>query len=72
MLIPPNMGETYTREFAKIFPSLAKNNKVTLIPFLLEGVGGDPDLNQSDMIHPNVKGHKIVAENVYDAIKKIL
>jgi acyl-CoA thioesterase I len=72
MKIPPNMGETYTRAFEKIFPELARDNKVMLIPFLLAGVGGDPDLNQPDGIHPNVKGHKIVAENVYNALKGIL
>ena len=72
MKIPPNMGETYTHAFEKIFPELARKNDVKLIPFLLEGVGGDPDLNQADGIHPNVKGHRIVAENVYNAIKGLL
>ena len=72
MKIPPNMGETYTQAFEKIFPELAKKNKVKLIPFLLTGVGGDPELNQPDGIHPNVKGHKIVAENVYNVIKDLL
>ena len=72
MKIPPNMGETYTHAFEKIYPELAQKNKVKLIPFLLAGVGGDPELNQPDGIHPNVKGHKIVAENVYKVIKDML
>ncbi len=72
MLIPPNMGETYTHEFASIFPALAKANHALLIPFLLAGVGGNPEYSQPDGIHPNVKGHKIVAENVFKVIKGIL
>ncbi len=72
MKIPPNMGEQYTTEFSGIFPVLAKKNHAMLIPFLLEGVGGDPELNQADGIHPTAKGHKIVAENVYKVIKGIL
>jgi acyl-CoA thioesterase-1 len=72
MKIPPNMGETYTHAFEKIYPELAQKNKVKLIPFLLAGVGGDPELNQPDGIHPNVKGHRIVAQNVYNTIKELL
>lgn len=68
MQIPPNLGRTYTQEFRGIFKDLADKNKAVLIPFLLEGVGGDPKLNQPDGIHPNVKGHRIVAENVWKVI----
>src|SRR2546423_1606042 len=63
MMIPPNMGSQYTREFQNIYPALAKENQVALIPFLLEGVGGNANLNQSDGIRPTPEGHKIVAEN---------
>ena len=66
------MGEMYGDEFEKLYPNLAENNKAILIPFLLEGVGGDPDLNLPDGIHPTPEGHKIVAKNVYEAIKSIL
>lgn len=69
MEIPPNMGQNYTTEFRKIYPALAKENHVSLIPFLLKGVGGDPKLNQEDGIHPNKKGEKIVAENVWEILK---
>ncbi len=72
MQIPPNMGEKYTSEFRNVFKQLASRNKVYLIPFLLEGVGGVPELNQPDGIHPNVQGHKIVAENVWKVLEPIL
>ncbi|GGF22752.1 arylesterase [Echinicola rosea] len=65
MQIPPNMGEAYTTDFKEIFPSLAEQNDLILIPFLLEGVGGNPDLNQPDGIHPTAEGHKIVAKTVW-------
>lgn len=72
MLVPPNMGPEYTAQFKKIFPDLAKKNNASLIPFLLEGVAGDEKLNQSDGIHPNPEGHRIVAQNVYQAIEPLL
>lgn len=72
MQMPPNMGEEYTRAFREIFPELAKANKAALVPFLLEGVGGKPDLNLSDQIHPNPEGHRIIAENVWKVLKPLL
>src|SRR5690606_362093 len=57
MQIPPNMGKTYSEEFRSIFPELARDKNVTLIPFLLEGVAGEPDLNLPDGIHPTKEGH---------------
>jgi acyl-CoA thioesterase-1 len=72
MQILPNMGEKYTSEFRTMFRRLADRNKIYLIPFLLEGVGGVPGLNQQDGIHPNVQGHKIVAENVWKVLKRLL
>lgn len=71
MQIPPNMGQDYTSEFKKIYPELATKNKILLIPFLLQGVGGDSKLNQDDGIHPNVQGAKIVAENVWKVLKDV-
>jgi acyl-CoA thioesterase-1 len=68
MQVPPNLGPEYTREFRNIYPDLAKRNDATLIPFLLEGVGGDDKLNQPDGIHPNAAGHKIVASQVAKVI----
>jgi len=72
MEIPPNMGQTYTAEFRNIYTDLAAKNKMTLIPFLLEGVGGEPELNQADGIHPTAEGHLIVAENVWKQLEKLL
>lgn len=72
MQIPPNMGPEYTAEFRKIFPELAEKNSIALIPFLLEGVAGNPELNQRDGIHPTADGQKIVAENVWKVLKDVL
>jgi acyl-CoA thioesterase-1 len=72
MEIPPNLGKRYTDEFHELFPKLAKKNNVSLIPFLLEGVGGIDSLNQQDGIHPNAAGEKIVAENAWKIIKDLL
>ncbi len=69
MMMPPNYGEEYRKAFKTIYSDLAKVNEVMFIPFLLEGVGGDPKLNLADGIHPNEKGHVIVAEHVYKSIK---
>ncbi len=71
MQIPPNLGQDYTSTFKKIYPELAAQNNVYLIAFLLQGVGGDPKLNQNDGIHPNKEGEKIVAGNVWDVLKGI-
>ncbi|HET8737956.1 MAG TPA: arylesterase [Pricia sp.] len=72
MQIPPNMGQAYTTQFRKIFPELAEKNDIALIPFLLEGVAGRPELNQDDGIHPTAKGHKIVRDNVWDVLKEVI
>ena len=72
MQIPPNMGQTYTTEFRNIYTELAEKNKMILVPFLLEGVGGEPKLNQEDGIHPTAEGHRIVAENLWRELQKLL
>jgi acyl-CoA thioesterase-1 len=72
MMVPPNMGSDYTTKFRTIFPDLAKKNNATLIPFLLQDVAGNEKLNLADGIHPNVEGHKIVADNVYKVISPLL
>ena len=72
MQIPPNLGRDYTTEFKNIYPDLAVKNEVALIPFLLEGVAGIPELNLEDGIHPTVEGQKIVAETVWQVLKPIL
>tara|TARA_R110002049_G_scaffold253448_1_gene428801 strand:- start:323 stop:952 length:630 start_codon:yes stop_codon:yes gene_type:complete len=72
MQIPPNMGQDYTSEFKDIFPDLAKKNNVGLIPFLLEDVAGNPELNQPDGIHPTAEGQKIIANNIWPIIAEII
>lgn len=72
MMVPPNMGKDYATEFSYVFNELATENDAILIPFLLDGVGGKPELNLPDGIHPNIEGHKIVAKNVYNALKEML
>ena len=65
MKMPPNYGIEYTREFSKLFEDLANQENVPLIPFLLEGVGGNPAMNLPDRIHPNPSGHQKIAQTVY-------
>ncbi|GAB3894203.1 arylesterase [Spirosoma agri] len=72
MQIPPNLGTDYTREFRGLFKELADKNKLVLIPFLLEGVGGIAKLNQPDGIHPTPAGHKLVANTVWGVLKPVL
>ena len=68
----PNYGEEYRRRFRAVYPELARKNGATLVPFLLDGVAGDPRLNQADGIHPTAEGHARVAEIVWKALRPIL
>jgi acyl-CoA thioesterase-1 len=68
----PNYGEAYRRRFRAIYPELAKANGTLLVPFLLEGVAGEPALNQPDGIHPTAEGHERIADNVWKALRPIL
>lgn len=72
MEAPPNLGPAYTEEFRNLFVELARENDAALIPFLLDGVGGVPELNQDDGIHPTAEGHRIMAENVWRTLEPIL
>jgi acyl-CoA thioesterase-1 len=72
MEVPPNLGPEYTAQFRTLYAELAKKNKALLIPFLLEGVGGDPKLNLPDGIHPTAEGHRIVAKNVWKVLMPLL
>lgn len=72
MKMPTNYGEPYRTNFEKLFPNLAKKYKLPLVPFLLEGVGGDPKLNIADGIHPNPEGHKIMAKTVTKVLEPLL
>jgi acyl-CoA thioesterase-1 len=68
MQIVQNLGKEYSREFAAIYPAVAAEQQCILVPFLLEGVAGEPALNQEDTIHPNEKGHQVIAETVYSYV----
>jgi acyl-CoA thioesterase-1 len=70
--MPPNMGLEYGEAFEGLFANLARVNGAALIPFLLEGVGGKPELNLPDRIHPTAQGHRIVAENVWRTLRPVL
>ena len=69
MEAPPNMGNEYILDFRNTFPQIAEQNQLPLIPFLLEGVGGEPELNLPDGIHPNEQGHRIVASTVWEVLQ---
>jgi acyl-CoA thioesterase I len=72
MQLPPNLGEDYGKAFAAVFPAVAGEEHVDLIPFLLAGVGGRSDLNQADGMHPTAAGDEIVAENVWRVLRPLL
>lgn len=72
MKMPPNMGESYREKFEKIFPALAKKHSISLVPFILEGVGGRPEYNLPDGIHPNPKGHEVMAQNILKVLEPLL
>jgi acyl-CoA thioesterase-1 len=72
MEAPPNYGAEYTTAFRQTYQTLARKYDVSLIPFLLEGVAGDPALNQGDGIHPNERGARIVADTVWRAVEPVL
>ena len=72
MEAPPNYGEQYAASFRQVFHDLARENKVTLVPFLLEGVAGMPDLNQSDGIHPTSAGAARIADHLWPTVKTMI
>lgn len=69
LYMPPNYGLDYTEQFKKMYSRLAKKYKVSLVPFILDKVAGDPKYNLPDGIHPNEEGHKIIAKTIFDSIK---
>jgi acyl-CoA thioesterase-1 len=68
MEAPPNLGAEYTREFHDMYGDVARETGAVLLPFLLEGVAGNRELNQGDGLHPNMQGERIVAENVWGGL----
>ncbi|HVR30821.1 MAG TPA: arylesterase [Thermoanaerobaculia bacterium] len=72
MRMPPNYGPEYAPHFAALYPLIAEELEVPLVPFLLEGVGGRPELNQADGIHPTVEGHRIMAATILPWLQTIV
>ncbi len=72
MEMPPNYGPQYTAAFRELFAGLARQYHLPFVPFLLAGVGGRPELNQEDGVHPTAQGYTIVAENVWRTLKPLL
>jgi acyl-CoA thioesterase I len=72
MRVPPNYGGEYARTFAAVFPAVARKTGASLMPFLLDGVAGDPNLNQADGIHPNARGQQVMAERLWPYLTPLL
>jgi acyl-CoA thioesterase-1 len=72
MRLPPNYGEAYAADFAAAFCDVARQTSVAFLPFLLEGVAGQPSLNQADGIHPNPAGQRAVAAHVWPSLQPLL
>ncbi len=70
--VPANMGADYKKKFLATFTQVAQKTKVTLYPSLIEGISGDPKLNQPDMIHPNQQGQKVIATKLFKQIQTTL
>lgn len=72
MMIPPNMGPEYSEGFQQVYPRVARELEVPFVPFLLQGVAGDPALNLPDGIHPNAEGQRVLARNVWVHLEPIV
>jgi acyl-CoA thioesterase-1 len=72
MRLPPNLGADYIRSFEAVYPRVAKETGVPLVPFFLEGVGGVAELNQEDGIHPTAEGQRRIAATVLPYLQRVL
>jgi acyl-CoA thioesterase I len=72
MEAPPNLGQAYATRFRQVFRDIARKHDAALVPFLLEGVAGNPALNLEDGIHPSPGGHRIIARTVWSELGPIL
>lgn len=72
MQIPPNYGTDYTQKFASLFPKLARETRVALVPFMLEGVADKPELFQADRIHPTAAAHPVILRNIWPQLQPLL
>jgi acyl-CoA thioesterase-1 len=72
MRMVTNLGPEFTRNFAAVYPGMARKHDVVLVPFFLEGVAGEPSLNQADGIHPTAEGYRIIADTVYPFVREAI
>jgi len=72
MKLPPNYGQEYTQGFEEIYPALARRYRLKLIPFFLEGIAGETELNQPDGIHPTAEGYRVIVGNLFESLKPLL
>jgi acyl-CoA thioesterase-1 len=72
MQLPPNYGTDYTRRFAAVFPTLAKQNQTALVPFMFAGIVTRPELFQADRIHPTAAAHPIILESIWPQLQPLL
>jgi acyl-CoA thioesterase-1 len=72
MKLPPNYGQDYTDGFESLFQALARQYRLTLIPFFLDGVAGSSSLNQADGIHPTGEGYRIIVEKIFPTLEPLL
>jgi acyl-CoA thioesterase-1 len=72
MRAAPNLGSAYVAAFEAVYPALAEQSGALLVPFLLEGVAGRPELNQADGIHPSAEGHRHITETLWPVLAPVL
>ena len=72
MLASPNLGEAYGRRFNALYPAIAQRNGIPLVPFLLDSVGGQQELNIEDGVHPNARGQEVVARTMWRTLEPVL
>lgn len=72
MQVPPNLGQEYTKQFQTIYPELADENDLPLIPLIMDKLGGNEEFIQSDGLHPTPAGHRLIAETVWEVLKPML
>jgi acyl-CoA thioesterase-1 len=72
IMIPPNYGIDYAAQFRDLYPSLAKQSKAPLVPFLLEGVADKPDLFQADQLHPTRQAQPVILDNVWKVLEPLM
>lgn len=72
MRAAPNLGPDYVSAFEAVYPELAAEVDAVLVPFILDGIAGDPALNQPDGIHPTAEGHRRIAETLWETLEPLL